>query len=405
MHDRYPLPSFSYSLRSSSADYPMDFELTREQRLYAENARRMVQRDIDPLLRAHSADRPLPKAELLKIYQVFAREGLTAPRLPTSAGGSEMRMLDYGLVFEQLPPAIANSLLSHEVTISRIFARSTDEQRERLLRDALAGRKIFCTATTEPDSGSDPRSIRTTAVESGDDLVLNGRKMWITNGTVADVILVTCSVGRDTKGANQIRRVVVEREHSSYESREINVLGIRQGHLAEIVFEDCRVPSRNALGEAGDAIRILTMSWNVNRPLLGLIAVGLAQRALDMALRYAGERIQFGAPIGAKQLVQERLADIATSVQAARLLCYYALSTVDAGSRANGAAAMAKRFATTECERAISLAMHVHGAMGLACETGLERLYRDVRMLAAPDATNEILTLIIGRELTGRAAF
>ena len=235
--------------------------------------------------------------------------------------------------------------------------------------------------------------------------MLNGRKMWITNGTVADVMQVTCSAGRDDKGANQIRRVVVEREHSPYESREIDVLGLRQGHLGEIDFEDCRRPSSNVLGETGDATRILTMTWNVNRPLVGLVAVGLAQRALDSALRFAGERIQFGGPIAGKQLIQERLADIATSVQAARLLCYYALSVVDAGGRANGPSAMAKRFATTECERAISLAMHVHGAMGIARETGVERLYRDVRMLPIPDATNEILTLIIGRELTGNAAF
>lgn len=383
----------------------MDFQLTPEQKLYTENARRMVERDIEPVLRTHSPDRPLPKAALLKIYELFAREGLTAPRLPSSAGGSEMRMLDYGLVFEQLPPAIANSLMAHEVTITRIFFGSNAEQRERFLPDALAGRKICCTATTEPDSGSDPRSIRTSVVERGDELLLNGRKMWITNGTVGDVMLVTCSAGRDAKGANQIRRVVVEREHSPYESREIDVLGMRQGHLGEIVLEGCRVPSSNALGETGDAVRILTMTWNVNRPLVGLIAVGLAQRALDSALRYAGERIQFGGPIAGKQLIQERLADIATGVQAARLLCYYALSVVDAGGRANGPAAMAKRFATTECERAISLAMHVHGAMGIARETGLEQLYRDVRMLPIPDATNEILTLIIGRELTGKAAF
>src|SRR5271166_2920152 len=210
----------------------MEFQLTSEQKLYADNARRMVERDIEPVLRAHDPDRPLPKPALQKIYELFAREGLTAPRLPGSAGGSEMRMLDYGLIFEQLPPVIAMSLMGHEVTITRIFFGSDAEQRERFLPDALAGRKIFCTATTEPDSGSDPRSIRTRVVESGGNVVLNGRKIWITNGSVADVMQVTCSAGRDAKGVNQIRRVVVEREHSPYESREIDVLGLRQGHLS-----------------------------------------------------------------------------------------------------------------------------------------------------------------------------
>lgn len=383
----------------------MDFQLSQEQKLYAENARRMVERDIEPILRAHSPDRPLPKAELLRIYALFAREGLTAPRLPVKAGGSAMQMLDYGLVFEQLPPAIANSLMAHEATIARIYFGSNAEQRERFIPDALAGRKICCTATTEPDSGSDPRAIRTTVVERDGELAIDGRKMWITNSTVSDLMLITCSAGRDAKGSNLIRRVVVERERSPYDSREIEVLGMRQGHLGEILLEDCRVPAANALGESGDATRILTLTWNVNRPLMGLIAVQLAQKALDAALRYAAERIQFGGPIAGKQLVQERLADIATGVHAARLLCYHALSVVDSGGRANGTSAMAKRFATTECARAISLAMEVHGAMGLAQETGLERLYRDVRMLPVPDATNEILTLIMGRELTGLAAF
>jgi len=383
----------------------MDFALTPEQKLYADNARRMTERDIEPILRQNDPDRPLPKSALMKIYEVFAREGLTAPRLPSSAGGSGMRMVDYGLVFEQLPPAIATSLLAHEVTITRIFSGSDPEHRERFLPDALAGRRLFCTATTEPEGGSDSRAIRTRVVEENGELVLNGRKMWISNASVADVVLVTCSAGRDATGSNQVRRVIVEREHSPFESREIDVLGMRQGHLGEVLFEDCRVPARNLLGETGDAARILTTTWNVNRPLVGLIAVGLAQKALDSALRFAADRVQFGGPIAGKQLIQERLADIATSVQSARLLCYYALSIVDAGGRANGPSAMAKRFATTECERAISLAMHVHGAMGIARETGLERLYRDVRMLPIPDATNEILTLIIGRELTGRAAF
>lgn len=383
----------------------MEFELSQEQKLYADNARRMVEREIAPILRAHNADQPLPKTAMQTIYSVFARQGLTAPRLPVEAGGSGMRMLDYGLIFEQLPPAIAISLMAHEATVARIYFDSDPAQRERFLPDLIAARKICCTGTTEPGSGSDPRAVRTTVVERDGELSINGRKQWISNATISDLMLVNCSAGRDLKGANLLRRVIVVRDESPYEATEIEVLGMRQGHLGEVVFEDCRVPRGNALGRSGDTARVLTLTWNVNRPLVGLIAVQLAQKALDAALRYAGGRIQFGTPIAAKQLIQERLADIATAVQAARLLCYYALSVVDSGGRANGPSAMAKRFATTECERAISMAMHVHGAIGIARETGLEELYRDVRMLPIPDATNEILTLIIGRELTGHAAF
>lgn len=378
----------------------MDFSLTDEQSIVQDSARSMVATEIAPILAAHDKDRPLPKEAMLKIYSVFAREGLTAPRLPEESGGSGMKMLDFGLVFEQLPPAMAISLLSHECTVARIHADSSEEQRARFLPDLIAGRKICCTGTTEPDTGSDPRGVRTRVVEDGGELVINGRKMWITNGTASDIMIATCSAGHGDKG-NIMRRIVVERDASPYEALEIQSLGLQQGHLSEILFDDCRVPASNALGTGGDAARILTLTWNGNRPLVGLAAVHIAQAALDAAIEYAGIRKQFGKPIGQRQLIQERLADIATDVMASRLLCYQALDIIDRGGRANGSSAMAKRFATTACERAVSLAMHVHGAMGISRESGLEQLYRDVRMLPIPDGTNEVLTLIMGREMTG----
>ncbi|MCO5144961.1 MAG: acyl-CoA/acyl-ACP dehydrogenase [Aquamicrobium sp.] len=378
----------------------MDFTLSEEQRILQDSARSMVAKELQPILARNDPDRPLPKQEMLAVYAVFAREGLTAPRLPMADGGSGMKMLDYGLVFEQLPPPLAISLLSHECTVARIHADSDPAQRERFLPDLLAGRKICCTGTTEPDTGSDPRGVRTRVVEEDGALVINGRKMWITNGTASDMMVATCSAGEEKRGA-VMRRVVVDRAVSPYEAIEIRSLGLRQGHLSEILFENCRVPRENALGEGGDAARILTLTWNGNRPLVGLAAVHLAQKALDAAIEYAGVRRQFGRAIGQHQLIQERLVDIAADVMASRLLCYQALDIIDRGGRANGSSAMAKRYATNACERAVSLAMHVHGAMGISCEAGLEQLYRDVRMLPIPDGTNEILTLIAGRELTG----
>lgn len=383
----------------------MDFELSEEQRLLQESARKIAERHIRPELESHDRNRPLPKEAMLRIFQVFAREGLTAPRLPVELGGSGMRMLDYGLVFEQLPAVIANSLISHEVTVTRIGLGSEEEQRRRLLPDLIAGRKICCTGTTEPDIGSDPRGVKTRVHADGDHLVINGRKMWITNASISDVVVVTCSAGTDSNGRNLLQRVVVERPVSPYETREIECLGLRQGHLTEILFDNCRVPKQNALGSVGDAARLLTTTWNGNRPLLGLMAVNMAQRALDAAIEYAGVRRQFGRLIGNTQLIQERLADIATAVETSRFLCYRALAQIDLGRRANGLSAMAKRYATTACLQAVSLAMSVHGAMGISVELGLEELFRDARMLLVPDGTNEILALIVGRELTGLDAF
>lgn len=382
----------------------MDFRLSEEQGMLRDAVARMVRTEIEPHLKANDPDRPLPKAAMLKIYAALANIGITAPRLPASAGGGEMHMLDYGLAFEQLPPVIAISLISHECTIARIHAEGGSDHVRAILPDLIAGRKICCTGSSEPNAGSDPRGIKTRLTDLGDEYSVSGTKMWITNGTISDVMIATCTDRRSEKGPAAMRRVLIERDKSPYQAREIPVLGFKQGHLSEVVLDDCRIQKKNVLGTGGDAARILQKTWVGNRPLLGLSAVHMAQRALDLAVEYAGMRKQFGEAIGRKQLVQGRLVDIATAVTTSRLLCYHALSLIDEGARADGASAMAKRYATTACAEAISLAMQVHGAMGIAEETGLEQLYRDVRMLPIPDGTNEILTLIVGRALTGLSA-
>jgi alkylation response protein AidB-like acyl-CoA dehydrogenase len=384
----------------------MEFALSEEQSLIREAARRMVERDIRPVLDRNDPDASLPRDEIRKVYAVLAPQGLTAPRLSVEEGGGGLGMVNYGLMYEQLPPWLAVSVMGHECTVSRIHAESTPEQRARFLPDLLSGKRICGSATSEPGAGSDPRGISTRMRIEGDEIVINGRKMWITNGSVADLIAVACVGETDAKGRTTLKRVIVEPDTAKgVEIREIETTGLRQGHLAEAVFEDCRVPRENLLEAGGDAAKMLTVTWNGNRPLCGLAAVHLAQRALEMAQEYAGVREQFGKPIAGHQLVQKNLADIETAVVTSRLVCYHALETLDRGERSNGVSAMAKRYATTACERAINLAMHVHGGMGIATETGLERMLRDCRMLQVPDATNEILTLIQGRELTGIAAF
>ncbi len=383
----------------------MDFELTDEQRIAQDSTRRMVSQDIEPLLAAHAPDQPLPKDATRKLIQILAKQGLTTARLPTEAGGSALPALTFGLILEQLPPTAQWALGAQEVTIARIYQGSTPEQRERILPDLISGKKITCTGTTEPDAGSDPRSIRTTAVEDGDHYIVNGTKMWITSAAVSDVMMVTTAVGRDENGLSRILRLVIDKEESPFATRKIPTLGLKQGHLGEATFVDCRVPKKNALGETGDASRVLTQTWIANRPFMGLFAVHLAQKAYDAALAYAGERVQFGKKISGFQLIQELLANIATAITTSRLLCYYALACIDRGDRANQVSAMAKRYSIAVCQRAISEAMEIHGAMGISTELGLERLYRDARMLPIPDGTNQILTLIEGRELTGTAAY
>lgn len=384
----------------------MNFQLTSEQIAMRDTARRIVERELTPILDRHDAQHALPKDSFLRILQVLAPLRLTAPRIPEDAGGSGISMLDYGIIFEQIPPQIGMNLLSHEGCISRLFSECSPAQKSRFLPDLIAGRKIGCTASTEPETGSDPRGIKTRIVRDRGKLRLHGRKMWITNASVSDIMIVTCLDAREGKGKPAvILKVVVDRSAIPFETREIDTIGLQQGYLGEALFDGCVIPEENLIESPDGGTAILKKTWTVNRPLVGLQAVHLGQKALDVAIEYAKLRKTFGKVIASHQLIQKNLSDMATSVVASRLLCYYALALIDQGAPAEGASTMAKRFAQTSCEQAVWQAMNILGALGLSREAKLERLYRDARMLSIPDGTNELLALIHGRELTGVSAF
>lgn len=383
----------------------MHFSLTPEQQMMRESVRQMSKRDIEPILAAHSPDRPLAKEPTLEIFRILAGQGMTAPRIPESAGGSGLRMLDYGIMFEQLPCAVAMDIMAHEGCISRLNAECDDEQKQRFLPDLIAGKLIGCTGTTEPEAGSDIRAIKTKLTRQDGKLVLNGRKLWVSNASVSDVMIVTCIENVPGIDRPVFQKVIVERRESPFETREIDMMGLAQGHLGEVVFDECAIPEENLIRSEGDARRVLSASWNINRALVALQAVNLAQLSLDAALDYAKVRRQFGKAIGGHQLIQSTLSHMATVVEASRLLAYRALDALDEGDSSPSPAAMAKRFAQVECGKVVWEAMNILGSMGLSREAKLEQHYRDLRMLATPDGTSEILGLIHGRELTGLAAF
>lgn len=378
----------------------MPFQLTAEHRMVQDSAKAMVEREIMPILKAHDQDQPLPKEAALKIKKIGARQGLTAARIPEADGGAGMAALTQGLIVEQLPPTAF--FLTGDAVATRIYHGGTPEQKERYLPKIIAGDVFSCSGLTETAGGSDPRGIRTRAVEDGDHMVINGHKIWVSGATISDMTLVTAIFGKDAKGHNNVIRIMVEEEDSPYIRTGIKTLGLCQGHIGELFFDDCRVPKKNII--QGDAASVLQETWQIQRPLFGLMAVHLAQKAYDEAVKYAGERIVFGRKIGGFQLVQKLLADISTAITTSRLLCYYALSCIDNKMPAEQVTAMAKRYSIDACTKAVSMAMEVHGAMGISVELGLEKLYRDIRMLPIPDATNQILTLIEGRAITGISA-
>jgi alkylation response protein AidB-like acyl-CoA dehydrogenase len=383
----------------------MLMNFTDTEQLFAETVRRVVARDVDPVLAAHPPDRALPRKVMLDLHRAIAPLGAHGARIPESDGGSGLTHVMLGLLNETLPPVLGFSLLGHESTTKRIQMGGTPEQKARWLPDLLAGRRLAGTAASEPNVGSDPRGIETTAVLDGEHYVLNGTKLWITNGPILDVALVVASLGRDAAGRNLITRFVVDRAQSPFESREIPAIGLSQGPLGELHFRECRVPRANVLGEPGDAHHSLTYTWLANRPSIGLFGVHLGQKALDASIAHARQRQQFGGPIARFQLVQAMLAEMATLVDASRLLCYRALALLDRGVWCHRESSMAKMYGSEAAVKVTNMAVQLHGSYGLAKEAPLEGWARDARMLTLPDGTTQIHQLIIGRELVGLRAF
>jgi alkylation response protein AidB-like acyl-CoA dehydrogenase len=383
----------------------MDFEFDDDERLLAETARRIVARDVDPILTKHPHDQALPKSVMLDLYRAIGDLGYPGARIPEDDGGSGLTHVMLGILNETLPPVLAFSLLGHESTTKRLHMGGTPAQKKRFLPDLLAGRKLAGTAASEPNVGSDPRGIETTARLDGDHYVLNGTKLWISNGPILDYTMVVASLGRDAQGRNLITRFMVDREESPFEQKEIPTVGLMQGPLGELHFRDCRVPREHQIGEPGDAHHALTFTWLANRPNIGLFGVHLMQKALDASIAHAKQRSQFGSPIAKFQLVQEMLAEMSASIDASRLLCYRALSLLDKGVWCHRESSVAKMVATEAAVRVTNLAMQLHGASGLTKEFPLESWARDARMLTIPDGTTQIHQLIIGRELTGLRSF
>ena len=366
---------------------------------------KIVERDIYPILNSFPRDKELPKEVLKNFLKHFCKMGLTNVRLPESAGGPGISMTDYGVIFEQIPPVIAVALMAHEGSISRLYAEGSEEQKIRLLPALVSGEKIFCTGSTEPDVGSDPRGIKTRLIKNSNGLYLSGRKMWVSNINVCDAILVTCLDCRQDKNSKKVIKVFIDREQSPFVTNNIETIGFKQGWLGEALFDECPIDPRNVIDSPAGGTDILKASGAVNRPIFSLSAVHLAQLAFNVALDYSKIRYQFSKSIASHQLVQKNLADVETAIVSSRLMCFYSLSLYDRGIPKEGAAAMAKRYTQNACQDAIWQCMNILGAMGLSVDSKLEEWYRDVRMIAVGDGTNEILALIQGRDISGISAF
>ncbi len=384
----------------------MIFELTDEQKMLRESVWRFLQKEVVPLASQLDREGPLGKERVKAFLKSLIPFGYLGSTIPEEAGGAGLTYLTYGMLIEELRRAYAS--LGGVVGITASSARTIYEagnrpQQEGYLRPLLDGEIVGCSGITEPDAGSDAGSIRTRAVKCEGGYRLNGTKMWISNGTLADIIITYASTD-PKKGTRGISRFIVDRRESPFLSRDIRKMGVRSFPTSEIVFEDCFVPSSALLGEEGRAFKGALRNIQIARCLGAVSAVGIAQASIDASVHYVKEREQFGRPIGSFQLIQAMIAEMVTETEAARLLAYRGLDCIDRGGKFIQEASMAKYFATETAVKVTSKAVQVHGAYGLSEEFPVERFFRDARMYTVPDGTTEIQKLIIGREILGISA-
>ena len=381
----------------------MDFKLTLAQPELEDRAQDLLGREVVPIVKRVPDGKRLGAPELRAIYKALAPVGYVGSTIPRDDGGAGMSYVDYGLLLAAL--ARGPVLLGEVVPPRTIAIFGSGEQKRRWLPKLLSGDWISTAAITEPQAGSDVRNLQTTAIPKGDQLLVNGRQKWIKLGSISDLMTVLV-VTNPAKGAKAgTTRIIVERSRAPWKAVDIDTVGIRNLPLSEVWFEDYPLPRDNVLGEPGGGTEAFYRGVEASRAFVGMQSVGIAQDALDRAVKYVRERVAFGRPIGKFQLIQGALADAAAELDAARLLCLRALAIMDTGKRCPRETSMAKVYATEAAVRICHTAMDCMGSHGLSEEAGVEERWRDARMLTVIDGTSGIQRLLIGRELIGMPAF
>lgn len=379
----------------------MDFELSDEQRLLRDTIRAFVDAQIRPVARQWEDAGRYPD----EIVATMAQMGLFGLLVPEEYGGMAADMVSLAVVFEEISRGwmgVAGIIGSHSLSCWMIAAYGTDQQRSEHLPALAAGERRTGIALTEPGAGSDLQGIATTARRAGDGYVVNGRKTWITNARHADPLPVLVKTDPSARPAHKGMSVLlVDPASAGFEVvRDLPKLGYRGPETCEIVLDDVRVPVSGLLGGTeGRGLQQVLAALEKGRINIAARAVGVAQEAYDLALRYAGEREAFGQKISGFQAVQLKLADMAMKLQAARLLTYWAAARADAGQRADLESGLAKVYASEVAQECAFTAMQVHGGYGYSKEFTVERLYRDAPLMVIGEGTNDILRTVIAESL------
>jgi alkylation response protein AidB-like acyl-CoA dehydrogenase len=380
----------------------MDFELTEEQRLAVASWRGFLERDIRPIITKY-LDGDIPKDVTHQLLTWGADFGMCCAEISEADGGLGLDYFMSGLITEEaarVSPDLASTGFLTQGVAMKIARGGSPELKARYLPGLLSGALIGSSAVSEPDMGSHVRGLKTRAVRDGDHYRITGEKTWTSNITVADLALILTRTGED-----EFTVFLLDRKEHPYEVREISKLGLAGWSMGQVFLDDVAVPAANMIGGLGGGLRETMNGFERSRCMVSTVSLGIAQAALDSTIEYAKQRSSFGKPIGAHQLIQGMIAEMATDLDAARLLVYRALKAIDSGRPSPVETSMCKYFATEAATRITSKAIQVHGAAGISKEFGIERHFRNARMLTIPDGTTQINQLIIGRNLLGLSAF
>ncbi len=381
----------------------MNFSLTEEQELAVDSFARFLQAEIRPIAERHKGEK-IPKAAMQQALGLMLPFGLGNGLVAEERGGLGLDEVTTGLLFEQLAmvsPDIAVMILI-QTEAGLLLENAPEHLRQSHLSPLLSGDLMGCIGISEPDVGSNIAEIKTRARKDGDDWLINGEKCWISNGGYSDfIVLVAQAEQGEERG---LALFLIDRE-MGYTTSDIEKMGLNDQSTAQVFLTDTRVPADRMIVPPGQGLKRLMQLLQGGRPLLGLLAVGIARRALEESIRYAQDRKQFGKPIAANQLIQERLADMSMKIEASRLLLYQALDLIHRGLRSDLQVAQAKLFATEAAVDVTRHALAIHGGNGITLEFPVQELYRIAPILTVTEGTAEMQKLMIGRYLTGIPAF
>jgi alkylation response protein AidB-like acyl-CoA dehydrogenase len=377
----------------------MDFTLTDDQVLLRRSVREFAEIEIRPHVREWDRDAHLPE----ELFSSLGRLGLMGIQIPERYGGAGLSAVDYCLCIEELArvdPAVALSVAAHNGLCSaHILMFGSDEQRERYLPSLASGAHVGAWGLTEAASGSDAASLRLTARRDGEGWILDGAKTFTTHGLIGHVMVVMALTDR-TKGHRGISAFIVDRGTPGMTpGKKEDKLGMRASDTSEVIFEGCRIPGSQLLGREGDGFVNVLQVLDAGRIGIAALAVGLAVGAYESARRHALDRHQFGRPIAEFDAVQSKLANMATAIEAARLLTFRAACRKDEGRRMTHESAVAKLYASEMAVRAAEDSVQIHGGYGFVKDYPAEKYFRDVKLTTIGEGTSEIQRLVIARGL------